>query len=711
MILEPENLSDADILAFLRTAQVLPRRGDHVLQRYSVNYTRNSNHRRISFRIWSGNKAITHLVVGRSLGGLHQKTEAFCRNNPEIGCHARFFFQHERLDFLGQECPSLINLSEAFASHQVDTATWTNAVKQTATALATTTRPSTMAKLMQEMVEFEQRVLGIASLTRLDQAFLHETVFPLIRTEASRRSPQTTWTNGDFTGKNILLSQPGRAHLIDYEFARRSHFPESNWFRFWNFSRIPEDIRLEDLCEFSEIPAWVQIRGWLEHAAMMNEICMPLVAQADLPKISVKLAPLVEAATGSNYTSVFFSLGPSTSFAMPADAVQPEHALVVEWSRQNSLSHPNASQLLLSADEAGDLEIELSPSPGRALLIRLRLPPNPCLLEVQRLEVRGRDPGHLVWSVDPAQLASIVTCGGNMLESATPGGLSIVHFGGESFITLPVIRLNKSETASTLVLGLRYVPNLTEFSQRLRRAFIDGHMPNFLADGRTGGPALEGINVPTVVTAQLYIPDGKDYRESHSIRTVVSEFNTWIDLTYDVPPLPTDAVLRFDPADQTGVVEVASITLEPVDHSFMPGQFPSHSRVRSWMSLLRCEGDAMMLTQDESVRILCFGVDANLKLAPLTSDFANRHCKLRISLCYSPVVPQMLWTKALQDCRDAALLAPPPVPALPESQHVPAPAQTEVPWINWRRLAKVGVWLLVGASLAGLVLFRIANRV
>ena len=59
---------------------------------------------------------------------------------------------------------------------------------------------------------------------------------------AASQPPTLRWTNGDFHADNILRNERGEIRLVDCEFARRTHFPTSDWCQFRLLSKIPPEI-------------------------------------------------------------------------------------------------------------------------------------------------------------------------------------------------------------------------------------------------------------------------------------------------------------------------------------------------------------------------------------------------------------------------------------------------------------------------------------
>ncbi len=649
MKLNFENLSDVEVLGVLHRAKVVSRKGKLSLQRYPSRQERRDNRQRSVFRVWAGSQPVAHLTVGRSLGELQRRSQEFHRHNPAISCQPLFFLRQGGVDFFGQEYLGPFNLEEALSARQIDMAVWQQAVGQVAAALGATAQPSTMSRLMQELEQFEQQVLGIDSLQRLDHVFLRDTIFPLIRLGAMNQAPSTAWSNGDFIARNIILDPSGRARLIDYEFARRTHFPAGDWFRMGHFSQLPESVNLENLPGLANLPPWLEIRCWLEHAVKLTEVSSLVAVQSDLPKISQRLARLVERTTSRQYDSVFFSLAPTQEqLAQPALAV-PDDAMAVEWSRHGSTQKHQTSTVALQAHHWSEVHVDMSAPAGRALSTRLRLPTTPCIVELRSVEVHGRERSDILWTIDSAQLGSVLSCSGNILETPTAEGLGLVHFGGESIVAFPPIRLAKSETAVGLVFWVRYVPSVADFTQRLRQAFAEGDVPAILSGGQAIAQ-IEGGGIAREITAQLFYPEDNLYSEESAIRSTLSGNNAWSELSFDIPALPKGAILRLDPADQPGMIEIGQLELVPAD----AGRGSAHRR-KSHHGLegLHCEGDALLLPDEESVRIFSFGPDPTLKLAPLDDDLAGRPCRLILSIRFSPQVPPTVWAQALLDQRNA----------------------------------------------------------
>ncbi len=650
MNLDFDSLSDAEILAVIRRAHVMPRTSELHLQRYPVNPNRKDNRQRVSFRVWKGNSAIAHLIVGRGLNQVHLQTVAFHRDCPEISVRPLFFIQYAGVDYLGEECPGLHNLDEALSAGRIDVAGWKQAIQTVAERLQASARPSTSSQLRKEMVEFEATVSAIPSFTRIDAIFLRDTVFPLLRLEAAKLPPVTAWSNGDFIARNIVLDSAGGPRLVDYEFARRTHFAQADWFRLLRFSPLPAGVKPEDLGAPLPLPSWLEMRGWLEHAVKMDAVCKPAVAQVDMGKISERITQLVEQAAQTRYTSVFFDFAGAKSATRESSLAVANDTLAVEWSRQGSRQFRAEPPVVLQARDWNEIRVDLSGAPGRMPQLRLRLPATPCVLELRGMEVYGRNREQVLWSVDSAQMHTVVSCTGTVLDMPTSVGLGIVQFGGESFVTLPPLRLNQSVTAAGISVWVRYVPDLHDFSQRLRHAFSDGTLPELLPDGKDQAQ-LEGGET-LAVTAQLFIPEGETYLEEKSIRTQIRELGAWIDLSFDLPPLPEGAVIRFDPADRPGLIEIASLMLEPTP--VIPG--PSNrTAARPWLADLRCEGDAIRLADEERVRILLFGNDPILKLAPLTGRLANRPCRLNVTLRFDANAPLSAWAAVLKEKDNAAI--------------------------------------------------------
>jgi hypothetical protein len=651
---ELESLADEEILGVLRRARVLPHKGALALQRLPHRPERRDSRRRAVFTVWAGPKPVAHLNVGPALAGLHRRSLGFHRHNPQIGCCPLFFFRHAGVDFFGQEYLGKFNLEEALSARAIDPAGWQQAVRDVAAALTGTTQPSTLGRLTHELARFENEVMHLDSLNRLDHVFLRESVFPLVRLGALKQPPATAWSNGDFIAKNILLDSSGRARLVDYEFAHRTHFAAADWFRLTKFSQLPESATLESLAGLSYLPPWLEIRCWLDHAVKMAKASSLQDVQNDLPKISRNLARLVEHATSRHYDSVFFSLAPAHDPPLPALAV-PDDAMAVEWSRHGSLQAHLTARVDLQPNHWSEVRVDMSAPAGRALHTRLRLPAAPCIVELRSVEVHGRERNEILWTVPSAHLDSVMTCSGNILETPTADGLGLVHFGGEAVVGFPPIRLAKSENAVGLAFWMRYVPTVADFTHRLRQAFASGDVPAILSGGQAIA-RIEGTDVPPrEVVAQVFFTADDHYREEDSIRIPLPETNAWTELSFNLPALPAGAVIRLDPVDQPGTIEIERLSLEPAGGALSRHDTHARAAPRTVLDGLRCENDAVLIPDDEAVRILAFGPDPVLKLAPLEAGLADRPTRLKLAIRYSPQVPASLWSTALRQRCDETI--------------------------------------------------------
>jgi len=240
----------------------------------------------------------------------------------------------------------------------------------------------------------------------------------------------------------------------------------------------------------------------------------------------------------------------------PVALAVPDDTMAVEWSRHGSIQQASTSQVQLQPHHWNEVRVDMSAAEGRALVTRLRLQAAPCIVELRSVEVHGRDRNDILWSVPSAQLDNVMSCSGNILETPTSDGLGLVHFGGESFITFPPVRLAKSENAVGFAFWMRYVPTVADFTKRLRQAFADGDVPAILSGGQAIAHIEGPVNCGKEVVAQLFYSTNNTFREEHSIRVPLSETNAWTELSFDLPPLPAGTCLRLDPTDQPGMIEI-----------------------------------------------------------------------------------------------------------------------------------------------------------
>lgn len=160
-----------------------------------------------------------------------------------------------------------------------------SAEKATALARATlqqlekTSVPSSIAHSQAEATEILAAFQSLPVFRSADRAFIRGVLSPHILDRVSHSSPFTRWTNGDFTPHNLIVRPDGTTRLIDYEFAKRTHFPDDVW-RWDNLGSSPQAPKLSLPGQF---PAWLDALFWCRQLVLSHRTTTPAIAKADTP--------------------------------------------------------------------------------------------------------------------------------------------------------------------------------------------------------------------------------------------------------------------------------------------------------------------------------------------------------------------------------------------------------------------------------------------
>ena len=227
----------------LRKAQVVSSTRSLHLEPIPRNPERNDYLTRANFRAFSGTRTICNLVIGPNLADLWKRSRGFAEACPEIACRPLFWHRTGRWDLIGFEHFDGRHLEALALDGKIGTEEVVRHVDRVVAALRRTQRTSRIQAAAQEIDALFARVTALPIFGGLDHQFLREVVFPLVRSGALSGPYHTRWTNGDLIPRNVLADGNGNVRLIDYEFAKRTHFFQEDWWRWRSFSTLPPEAR------------------------------------------------------------------------------------------------------------------------------------------------------------------------------------------------------------------------------------------------------------------------------------------------------------------------------------------------------------------------------------------------------------------------------------------------------------------------------------
>lgn len=243
-------------------------------------YARAAALARWSFAVHVNGAPRYHLTAAADLSDSAARTRAFADACPEIACRVLAFLPDAAGDLLVSEHFAGEPLDHVVARGDCAPERWLAAVRRVMTVLNCTESESSTA------ARDEQIARWMSSVRRLN--VIPESALVAMDDALRGALPQPArarWTNGDFTGRNLLVDARSEVRLVDTEFAQCSHFPGNDWRRLLQFSHLPDGVSAETIPECSEHrqPA-ADLAFWLEHLGLLAQVT-DHVAASDLALI------------------------------------------------------------------------------------------------------------------------------------------------------------------------------------------------------------------------------------------------------------------------------------------------------------------------------------------------------------------------------------------------------------------------------------------
>mgnify|MGYP001556813085 CR=1 FL=1 len=349
----------------LRREGVLPvdARVEFIL--HPSSFQRDRGEHRWHYAVQVENRPLCHLIVGRQLRRLHEKADAFARICPSLACRPLFFQANENdLDILGLEHFSGMSLDAAVENGRYDAPLWLAAVRHAQMHLQSSERPSDFGRLEAELQTLVEAVCAQPALSDFDRTLIRTLVQPVILNGARRNPPVTRWSNGDFSGRNLLLApQTGAVRLIDYEHAGETHFGDDDWSRLFHFSVLPAGLGIPPERATLGEP-WREAYCWLRQLHLTRIIQPVPELSQHLAEIGSRLLAVVAAVpavshaaiAGSRLIALATQHQANTAAALAAkDTLLAAHATSIEH-----LSRLLDSERKLAADREKNFLREIS---------------------------------------------------------------------------------------------------------------------------------------------------------------------------------------------------------------------------------------------------------------------------------------------------------------------------------------------------------------
>lgn len=196
------------------------------------NQDRRPDRARAAWRVRLADGRPAKLTVGRSLGALVERSAAFAAACPDIAAAPLFHDPLAEGEAFAEAFLEGVPLETAAPDSPASASATRGAIGGVLQALAATEQPSTDGARSAEWQAWADEIVRLPVWTNRERDHLVREILPALRQPLCVEPPVTRWSNGDFLAANILVTGAGAtAHLVDTEFAARTHFFREDWAR------------------------------------------------------------------------------------------------------------------------------------------------------------------------------------------------------------------------------------------------------------------------------------------------------------------------------------------------------------------------------------------------------------------------------------------------------------------------------------------------
>jgi glycosyltransferase involved in cell wall biosynthesis len=204
------------------------------------------------------------LTVAGHLAAEAESAREFARVTARLGPEVRFHCRVCDVDVLALEFVPGESLDALLQTSPERTTQAIGGLKQLATVLQATRTPSDADSREAEWQAWTSQLLALAVWNDAARACLGESVLPRLRAAMFAGPPARTWVHGDLIGRNILVAPGGQLRLIDPEFAAATHFPESEFARFFVLTPGASRLTAQLLPEVPPPTPAAELQFWLQ---------------------------------------------------------------------------------------------------------------------------------------------------------------------------------------------------------------------------------------------------------------------------------------------------------------------------------------------------------------------------------------------------------------------------------------------------------------
>ena len=186
------------------------------------------------YKIEMKSKESLHLTITRQQTNLFEKAKILNSLFPKITCKPIFHEVVDGFQLFGQEFFEGRPIHESLEKGLLNQNDVEKILSNLDDKIGENISVSTTDSLEKEVAELSSKVLG--TLETKDKKIVEFLILPFLSKPNLNSSFNKRWTNGDLAGRNILVNKDKDYRIIDYEFAKETHFHEEDWVRLSNYS-------------------------------------------------------------------------------------------------------------------------------------------------------------------------------------------------------------------------------------------------------------------------------------------------------------------------------------------------------------------------------------------------------------------------------------------------------------------------------------------
>ena len=187
------------------------------------------------FRLHIPGEHDIHLSYGEDLKDLYERSKVINKVLPHITCKPILMVEDGDRQLFGQEYFDGLPIDQSFDSGHKNKDEISDILEKIKSTLSTLERPSTQNAMNEEFQQFCKTLLSNEYLPKFDSQYLLNVIFPKIKKSLNHHEPTVRWSTGDLAARNILVDQDS-FKIIDFEFAKETHFHDEDWVRLKKYS-------------------------------------------------------------------------------------------------------------------------------------------------------------------------------------------------------------------------------------------------------------------------------------------------------------------------------------------------------------------------------------------------------------------------------------------------------------------------------------------